>query len=95
VTDDQWPAGLERFLAQALQRDPELRFTSAAEALNAWREIMPIAVNRRSSPPMRRPGGEGYHSDTNVDAMPTMTEVQGHVPWDGQHTEGDGYDAPD
>jgi serine/threonine-protein kinase len=93
VTDDQWPGGLERFLACALQREPELRFASAADALAAWREIMPVAVARRANPPPVRPiPGQIFPSDTSVDPQPTMTEVQGHAPWDGGHTEADGQD---
>jgi serine/threonine protein kinase len=97
VTGDRWPAGLERFLHCVLQRDPEQRYETAAQALNVWREIMPSAVMRRSPPPARGQGPVGYSTDTSLDEPPTMTEV-GASPWDGAPTAievGDGYDVPD
>ncbi len=97
VTGDQWPAGLERFLERVLQRDPEVRFGSADEALHEWRLIMPEAVMRRSQPPPRRAASPvGYSTDTSLDAPPTMTEA-GHA-WDGAPTAtevGDGYNRND
>jgi serine/threonine protein kinase len=98
VTGDQWPAGLERFLARALQRDPEVRFESAVEALHAWREVLPMAVTRRAAPPPQqeqRPGLLG--ADTAVDGPPTMTEAD-PPGWDGSPTQtevGDGFDGND
>jgi eukaryotic-like serine/threonine-protein kinase len=94
VTDDQWPAGLERFLACALQRDPEDRFPSAEEALAAWSAVLPMAVTRRAEPPPQRPIIANPQTATDVDGGPTMTEV-GANPWDGAPTStevGDGYD---
>lgn len=81
VTDDQWPGGLERFLARALQREPEHRFPTAIEALAAWREVVPVAMSRRSMPPPQRPR---VASATAVDGPPTMTEAGGA--WDGLPT---------
>jgi serine/threonine-protein kinase len=99
VTGDRWPAGLERFLACALQRDPELRFRNATEAGKAWREILPVAIARREAPPPPRPlPGSVHPSDTSVDAPPTMTEVAAPHggAWDGAATEvGDGSDRSD
>lgn len=40
---------LEAFLARGLSRDPEHRFQSALEALDAWRELRPQAVSSRPS----------------------------------------------
>ena len=39
VTGEQWPAGIERFLATCLSRDREQRFSSAAVALMQWRAL--------------------------------------------------------
>lgn len=84
VTDEQWPAGLERFLARALQRDREARFPSALEALEEWRAIMPLPMPQRTPPPRRRPAARPVHPDeakTTVDGAPTMTEVSYSEPW--------------
>lgn len=99
VTGDRWPAGLERFLACALQRDPELRWRNAIDAGREWREILPVAIAHRSAPPpQRRAAPAPYHTDTSVDAAPTMTEVAAPNHWDGAPTAtevGDGYDISD
>lgn len=98
VTGDRWPAGLERFLAKTLQRDPEQRFGSAEEALAEWREVQPSAWLRRATPPPMRgaPGGLSP-TDTDVDGAPTMTEAAAGPLWDsGTQTEaGDGFDIPE
>jgi hypothetical protein len=39
ATGEQWPSGIERFLATCLSRDREKRFSSAAVALMEWRAI--------------------------------------------------------
>jgi hypothetical protein len=39
VTNDEWPQAVEGFLARMMARDRERRFTSAPEALRAWREV--------------------------------------------------------
>jgi eukaryotic-like serine/threonine-protein kinase len=83
VTDDQWPAGLERFLARALHRDPDERFPSADEALAAWSAILPMAITRRAVPPPARTFIESTSDD--YDGAPTATEVGGN-PWDGAPT---------
>jgi serine/threonine-protein kinase len=96
ATGDRWPAGIERFLARALMRDPDERFANAWEALQAWREILPSNITRRTSPPVVRPWS-GSQADTSHDRAPTMTEVGGGG-WDGAPTAtevGDGYDVPD
>ena len=90
----RWPAGLERFLACALQRDPDDRFPSAEEALAAWSAILPMAVTRRAEPPPQRPSIANPQTATDVDGSPTMTEIGGNH-WDGAATAtevGDGYD---
>jgi serine/threonine-protein kinase len=97
VTGDQWPAGLERFLTRALQRDPEMRFSSAVEALHEWRAILPMALTRRATPPPVPPPGTGaVGTDTAVDGPPTMTEADPPGGWDGLPTQtevGDGFDG--
>ena len=83
VTNEQWPAGLERFLAQALQRDRELRFSSAVEALEAWRAVQPEAIARRAGAGSRVPAAPGasplaVETSTEVDAPAwDITEVDG------------------
>jgi serine/threonine-protein kinase len=47
ATGEQWPAGIERFLERALERDREMRFSSAGEALEVWRSI---TTGPRSAP---------------------------------------------
>lgn len=85
ATRDHWPAGLERFLGIALQRDPELRFASADDALAAWRACLPGAVSRRATPPPQPTPwiaqSRGAHP---TEDFPTMTEAGGA--WDGDGT---------
>lgn len=92
VTDEQWPGGLERFLAKALQRAPEDRFASAEEAMAEWTAILPMTVTRRSLPPPPRASAvQAADPPTVVDDPPTMTEADYN--WDGFPTEaGDGFD---
>jgi serine/threonine-protein kinase len=44
VTGEKWPAGIERFIQRTLERNREERFSSALEALEAWRTIHPVNV---------------------------------------------------
>jgi serine/threonine-protein kinase len=53
ATGEHWPAGVERFLERALDRRRELRFATAAEALEVWRSIQPSAI--AYVPPERAP----------------------------------------
>jgi len=46
ATGERWPAGIERFLERALATKRERRFTSASEALTAWRAIQPANITR-------------------------------------------------
>ncbi|RLB47558.1 MAG: hypothetical protein DRI90_26210 [Deltaproteobacteria bacterium] len=99
VTGDQWPAGLERFLETVLQREPELRFPDATQALEEWRRILPMALTRRSTPPpVRGRGPVSYQTDTAIDGPPTMTEASDSVRWDTAESKtevGDGFNGPD
>jgi eukaryotic-like serine/threonine-protein kinase len=58
ITDEHWPAGLERFLARALRRDPAARHGSADEALAEWRACLPGNLARRNQPPPKSVAGE-------------------------------------
>lgn len=85
ATGEQWPSGLERFVARALDRDPERRFASADEAREAWRACLPVVLERRAVPPPPRPpvvadGG----ALTSEDPAPTATDVG--APWDDAAT---------
>jgi serine/threonine-protein kinase len=94
VTGDRWPAGVERFLAAALERDPEQRFASAVEALQAWRDVTPATVARRQVPPPTSPRRRA----SSVVDQATATEVEMIDHWDGAGTQtevGDGFDASD
>ena len=51
VTGEKWPSGIERFLEKALHRNREGRFSTALEALHAWRAIQPGNITRASLPP--------------------------------------------
>jgi serine/threonine-protein kinase len=94
VTEEQWPAGIERFLAKALQRDRDQRFASASEALTEWRAIQPLAATMALRMPRPRPSmpiEEHPPERTAVDGPPTMTEASMTAAWeDGSHTEIDG-----
>ena len=54
VTNDEWPQAVEGFLARMMARDRERRFTSAPEALRAWREVCDTMTGSRAQ--MRRTG---------------------------------------
>ncbi|MBM4357074.1 MAG: serine/threonine protein kinase [Deltaproteobacteria bacterium] len=88
ATRDHWPAGLERFLARALQRDPEQRFASAQEAVAEWRACLPGAVTRRAAPPPARDGwSEASRGPTFAENPPTMTDPGGDWESGGTATE--------
>ena len=75
VTDERWPAALERFLSRALKREPEERFASATEALRAWRGVLPDAVMRRSvRPPAHDTVTEPFEAEPAVDQPSRMTD---------------------
>jgi serine/threonine-protein kinase len=52
VTGEKWPAGIERFLQKSLERNREDRFSSALEALDAWRAIHPNSLMPSNPPPV-------------------------------------------
>jgi len=98
VTGDKWPAGLERFLAKALQRDPDRRYASAREALAEWRQVQPVAISRRSAPPVpQAPAPPAYDHATATEVDPTMTEVASSPGWtfNTLADTGDQGDKPD
>jgi serine/threonine-protein kinase len=99
VTGEKWPAGVERFLERALDRNREGRFGSALEALQAWRSIQPSNITRVTLPPSHPPTkqnpkakasaltfatGNFPEDATEVDDPPTMT---GDQDWPGSATE--------
>jgi serine/threonine-protein kinase len=85
ATRDRWPAALERFLARCLQRDPELRFATADEALSEWRACVPGALIRRAAaPPPSLAHGTVGPEGTFADQPATMTEAGNG--WDGAAT---------
>jgi len=98
VTEEQWPAGIERFLAKGLQRDRDQRFSSASEALTEWRAIQPLAASMALRLPRPRPSlpiEEHPPDRTAVDGPPTMTEAPRSSAWEeGSHTEIDGGFEP-
>ncbi len=55
ATGEKWPAGVERFLERALARQREKRFSTAVEALEAWRAIQPGNITKAKLPPSHPP----------------------------------------
>jgi serine/threonine protein kinase len=55
ATGEKWPSGVERFLSRALARQREKRFSTAQEALEAWRSIQPSNITKVKLPPSRPP----------------------------------------
>ena len=51
TTGDEWPASIERFLQHMMAREREKRFTSATEALEAWRKVCRVMGNAPRRPP--------------------------------------------
>ncbi|MBW2527086.1 MAG: serine/threonine protein kinase [Deltaproteobacteria bacterium] len=96
LTGEQWPAGLERFLAQALDRDRDARFATAIEALEAWRAILPLPMPRRPPPAgLSRPFPR-EDDRTAVDGAPTVAEFTRDETWsDEAATRTDFEDGPD
>ena len=100
ITDEQWPSGLERFLAKALHTDREARFASALEALEEWRAIMPLPMPQRRQLPRRRRRGAvaADEAKTTVDGAPTVAEVTYAENWgddDETRTDFGGERDPD
>jgi serine/threonine protein kinase len=51
TTGDDWPAGIEKFLAKMMARDREKRFANAPEASATWRKV----CRQMGNAPRRRP----------------------------------------
>jgi serine/threonine-protein kinase len=69
ITGDAWPASIEKFLATMMAREREDRFSSATEALGAWRKVcrkMGSRPRRRTRPlgADREPEGPSARTDT-------------------------------
>ncbi len=45
TTGDEWPASIERFLSKIMAREREKRFSSAVEAVDAWRRVCRVMGN--------------------------------------------------
>ncbi len=96
ITGERWPAGIERFLERALERQREARHESALEALEAWRAAQPKNITRVSLPPpaeptTRRELAPVYFDDqpTEVDdSPPTMTADGGEPAMPTAHGRG-------
>jgi serine/threonine-protein kinase len=79
ATGEKWPAGIERFLERALERKRERRFSTASEALTAWRAIQPANITRarrtslrsRSQPPSDPGALAPEDHPTEIDEPPT------------------------
>jgi serine/threonine-protein kinase len=50
TTGDTWPAAIEKFLAKIMSREREKRFSSALDALDAWRKVCRVMGNARQRP---------------------------------------------
>jgi len=56
TTGDDWPKGMERFLAKMMARERDRRFASATEAIEAWRKVCKVMGNLpRRGPPKSVP----------------------------------------
>ena len=56
TTGDDWPKGMERFLAKMMARERDRRFASATEAIEAWRKVCKVMGNLpRRGPPRSVP----------------------------------------
>ncbi|MSP26184.1 MAG: serine/threonine protein kinase [Myxococcales bacterium] len=76
ATGERWPSALERFLSRALDREPNLRFESAEDALAEWRACLPVALVRRAAPPPARvTSGYANEPPTAADTGYTATET--------------------
>ncbi len=75
ATGEKWPAGVERFVARALDRKREKRYATALEALDAWRKIQPGAIARAKL--AARPGSvpPAQSSQTGRRAAPPPPKV--------------------
>jgi serine/threonine protein kinase len=60
TTGDEWPRAVERFLAKIMAREREKRFTSAAEAVEAWQKVCKVMGNQPRKSPRR---ALSFHED--------------------------------
>ena len=68
TTGDEWPASIERFLAKIMARDREKRFSSAMEAVEAWRRVCRVMGNapQRRAPPSSLKSREVMDDKTEI-----------------------------
>lgn len=78
ATADMWPATIERFLAKIMSREREKRFSTALEALDAWRKVCRVMGNdpgAREGPPTALPPPRNEDRTAEVTAAGTYTDV--------------------
>jgi serine/threonine-protein kinase len=66
TTGDEWPASIERFLAKIMARDRDKRFSSASDALDAWRKVCRVMGNMPRKPSTPPPSYELREERTEV-----------------------------
>jgi serine/threonine-protein kinase len=71
ATGDEWPTVIERYLERMMARDKDRRYTSATEALHAWRSACSIMGDRPSPRKSQRPS---VPPDDGVDDRTEVTE---------------------
>jgi serine/threonine-protein kinase len=71
TTGDEWPVGIERFLAKMMARDRERRFESAEQALAAWRKV----CRQMGNVPRRRPTMLPVHEERTDGTGRTFTSI--------------------
>jgi len=79
ATGEKWPSGVEGFLEKALARHREKRFSTASEALDAWRAIQPGNITRAKFPPSqssRRSSPPQEGSSLSFSGSPNFPEDQ-------------------
>lgn len=66
TTGDEWPQPIERFLAEMMAREREKRFSTAKDALLAWRQVGDTMGRGRRAPPTNLAGRDEGAAPTEV-----------------------------
>src|SRR5579859_5430508 len=79
TTGDEWPRGVEKFLAKMMARDRERRFASADEALAAWRRVCRQMGNAPRKRPRTLPVREERTdvTDRSITSISSVSKVGG------------------